>query len=152
MAHLKVTNVVLSLKPTPAFSPLGDELAWQSDVSLGQLLRVGPIIVVQWQMRDSSKYRQTAVSKHWISPTFEKTLQHGVCFLRKVLNNIKQCVQGMQHTVHVSLFIGGNQPDHICAYGQGKPWKFLLKTTFSCIRSAWIWLYPPCSVGSNISR
>ncbi len=45
------------------------------------------------------------------------------CFvsLRKVYNDFKQCVQGTWHAIHVSSFIGGSQPDHICACGQGNP-------------------------------
>lgn len=59
MAHPKVTNVVLITKAKPAFSLPGDELASQSDVSLGQPLREEPIIV-----HDLSEDGQTAPSKH----------------------------------------------------------------------------------------
>lgn len=122
MAHPKVTNVVLIMKPKPAFSPLGDELAWQSDVSLGQLLREGPITAVQRQMRDSSENRQTAVSKRWVL-FLRKHHSMEFCFvsLRKVYNDFRQCVQGTRHAIHVSSFIDGSQPDHICACGQGNP-------------------------------
>lgn len=90
MAHPKVTNVVLIMKPKPAFSPLGDELAWQSDVSLGQPLTEEPITVVHWQMHDFPEDRHPA----WISLIFEKTSQYRIVFVffEGKYSNIEQYV------------------------------------------------------------
>lgn len=146
MAHLEVTNVVLSIKP--AFPPLGDELAWRSDVSFGRPLREGAIIVAQQQMRDSSEDRRTAVSKHWISPISENTSQYRAFFKTSGTTSSNVCRE-CGHTVHVLCFYRRKWARRHLRLRPGKSQKpkFFLKTTISRIRSDIIWLYPLCPVG-----
>lgn len=114
MAHPKVTKVVLSMKPTLTFSQLGDELACQSDVSVGEPLREEPIIAVQRQMRDFSE--KTAKTVFFVS------------FEGKYIKRLSNIYRGSRIPY---IFSKGRS----LWAGKSKETKFFLKTTISCIRS-----------------